>query len=532
MELDRLQANIRKRSDFEAVDLGFSLLRHFAGPVYLAYLTTLLPLTLLIWVPFYETPIFAASLMFWVLPLVERVPLFVLSRELFGEHTPWSRLLKQIPSLLFKDALSELFWYRASPYRSYLAPVTVLEGQRGAARSARRAVLAQAQGGVAMLLTVFAVLFELTTWVGLATFLHSFLPTRPSTDWGNLTDQMVDGHTPAWFSGILVFSWLLAVVIVRPMVVASGFSLYLNRRTELEGWDIEIQLRRLARRALLLGLLLLPNWSSPAIAQEEATQEPNDPREVEVLQGSAPNAQPIDLPIEEQALAPIEVEAAPFPQVVSPETAEAQRNALQEVLKRPEFGHESTEKVWRPRDWFDFDFDGWENDASEPINLPFPNGLAQALVVALVLGLLVLLIVGIRRAFPAGIALGPTAPDAQVGVASPLPAGSPGDEDIAEAMRWWRQGRPDRALGVLYRRAVADLKLHGLLVDDSATEGDCLRLARRHLKSSQLGYFAQLTRVWQASAYAHRAVTEPEFLELCEGLRSFRPSSAREAAHV
>jgi hypothetical protein len=529
VELDRLQASIRKRTEFEAVDLGFSLLRNFAGPVYTAYLTALLPLTLLIWVPLYETPIFAASLMVWVLPLVERVPLFVLSRQLFGEHTPWSSLIKKIPSLLLRDALSELFWYRASPYRSYLAPVTVLEGQRGAARGARRSVLAQAQGGVASLLTLFAVIFEMMTWMGLATFLHSFLPTRPSTDWANLIDQMVDGQTPAWFSGLLVCTWLLAVIIVRPMVVASGFSLYLNRRTELEGWDIEIQLRRLARRALLLGLVLWPTMSPPVIAQQEAPQAPAEGTPGEPLGDFDQREEPREGQLAEPELPPIET--APFPLVVTRETAEARSAGLEEVLKRPEFGHESIEWVWRPRPWFDFDFGEWETEGSEPIDLPFPNGLAQALVVALVVGLLVLLIVGLRHAFPTGVGRGPAPPEAQVGSVTPLAKGGPGDEDIAEAMRWWRQGRPDRALGVLYRRAVADLKLHGLLVDDSATEGDCLRLARRHLKSSQLGYFAKLTRVWQASAYAHRAVTEPEFLELCEGLRSFRPGTTAEPAH-
>ena len=37
-----------------------------------------------------------------------------------------------------------------------------------------------------------------------------------------------------------------AVLVLEPFYVAAGFGLYLNRRTMLEGWDIEVALRRIA----------------------------------------------------------------------------------------------------------------------------------------------------------------------------------------------------------------------------------------------------------------------------------------------
>ena len=40
----------------------------------------------------------------------------------------------------------------------------------------------------------------------------------------------------------------LAMSLIAPFYVAGGFALYLNRRSELEGWDIEICLRRLLAR--------------------------------------------------------------------------------------------------------------------------------------------------------------------------------------------------------------------------------------------------------------------------------------------
>ena len=38
------------------------------------------------------------------------------------------------------------------------------------------------------------------------------------------------------------------MLLLEPFYVAAGFGLYLNRRTLLEGWDIEVALRRIAER--------------------------------------------------------------------------------------------------------------------------------------------------------------------------------------------------------------------------------------------------------------------------------------------
>jgi hypothetical protein len=36
----------------------------------------------------------------------------------------------------------------------------------------------------------------------------------------------------------------IAVLFLEPYYVAAGFGMYLNRRAELEAWDIEQELRR------------------------------------------------------------------------------------------------------------------------------------------------------------------------------------------------------------------------------------------------------------------------------------------------
>src|SRR5690606_28081180 len=69
----------------------------------------------------------------------------------------------------------------------------------------------------------------------------------------------------------LVFAgvWL----VLEPFYVAAGFALYLNRRTLLEGWDIEVALRRIATRHAAAALLLAFSFAFmsplPASAQDK-----------------------------------------------------------------------------------------------------------------------------------------------------------------------------------------------------------------------------------------------------------------------
>jgi hypothetical protein len=39
-------------------------------------------------------------------------------------------------------------------------------------------------------------------------------------------------------------SYAIAVLFLEPFYVAAGFAMYLNRRAELEAWDIEQEFRR------------------------------------------------------------------------------------------------------------------------------------------------------------------------------------------------------------------------------------------------------------------------------------------------
>jgi hypothetical protein len=110
-----------------------------------------------------------------------------------------------------------------------------------------------------------------------------------------------------------------------------------------------------------------------------------------------------------------------------------------------------------------------------------------------------------------------------------LPADVP-----AAALELWDAGERERALGLLYRGALAFLAARlGLTLRDADTEGECLALVRRRAPGPRADAFARLIRSWQEAAFAHRAPTREAFLELI-GLwrRSFADgaAAAREGA--
>jgi hypothetical protein len=87
------------------------------------------------------------------------------------------------------------------------------------------------------------------------------------------------GHAGMGTLGFNLACWL-ASVLIGPFFVGAGFGLYLNRRTQMEAWDVEIALRRLRDRLLpaastlaLLLCLALPLASAPVHAQD-ADAEP------------------------------------------------------------------------------------------------------------------------------------------------------------------------------------------------------------------------------------------------------------------
>lgn len=81
----------------------------------------------------------------------------------------------------------------------------------------------------------------------------------------------------------------------------------------------------------------------------------------------------------------------------------------------------------------------------------------------------------------------------------------------------WQTGEKQAALSLLYRGALSVLNAqHGLVIQASATENECLRFVKQQPSPELTHYFSQLIQIWQQIAYAHRLPQDTEVQSLCE----------------
>ena len=253
MRPDALTVETRARASWEATDLGLALVQTHWKSLCAPWFAITIPVTLLAFVLTYLSTRdgngnwYGSALIWWLKPLYDRVLLHVMSRAVFGEAVSWRDALRAIPGLLWRSGLFRaLTWARFSPRRSFRLPIWQLEGVTGAKRQQRLRAL---KGNGAIRLIFVCSTFELILLIGVIGLLFMLMPPElVSSRLESFSDSFTTDKVPFWFEAVYNLIYLFVIPIVEPFYVAAGFMLYLNRRTELEGWDIELGFRTLAAR--------------------------------------------------------------------------------------------------------------------------------------------------------------------------------------------------------------------------------------------------------------------------------------------
>ncbi len=485
MQLERLSVALRPRGGWEALDLGFQMARGWWRPVWGTWLAVYLPAAAVLHAVFQETLWVAPLVLWWLKPVFDRFVLHVVSRAVFGAPPTVSEALHAWRDCLRPGVVAGLTFFRLDPARSFSMPVWQLEKQTGTEARARRGALGRRMRGYAVWLTVLCLHFEALVLVSLGLLAALFVPGggQPGFEFSELFKGGGDeGARWDWFDSAC---YVAAVSVIEPLYVAAGFSLYLNRRAILEGWDIELSLRRLDER------LRVPKAAALVCI----------------------------------ALALAALAGGPAPAFAADKSA---KQEIKEVLKAPEFQQSREELVWRyrgerakPQDKTGSDF--WGNVGA------FFAQISQTLLwIAVGVGVVVLAALARRYLLPflerAPDTYSP--PDALFGLAV-TPESLP--EDVAgTAARLAREGRLRDALSLLYRAALSVLvhRDHVPLAEGD-TEGDCVRAARKALPRGGAEYFARLVLAWQRAAYAGRL---PQAAEAEALAREWAPHFAAPAA--
>jgi len=421
-------------------------------------------------------------LIIWLLkPLFDRPVLHIISVRFFEKNADMKRLRQGLGKSLRRGLLGDLLWRRFSPFRSAMMPVRVLEQnpKSGKLMSQRKKLLKKGGVSYCFLLTLWGVAVEAALFLGIILFLvimsELFMEGFASTMWQSLRDSEI------YLYAIYCFNYLL----VEPVYVCMGFSLYINSRIEVEGWDIEIIFRDFAEKlknksknaasiVLFLLFLLLP------------------------LKTFADNNEPpaADVPLE----------------------------TLQAIYDSDDFGGEK---------------DTWGIRLKKPvkdINIPSPrlDGVREAfafvfrlIIIAAIAALVVFLLYYLRK-FKWDRGGGADRP-----YLTPLQKNREENPALLleKALRFYEQGDTRLAWGYCTAAAILSWPFYrGLAFPPNATESDCANMvssmtanaANSQITSEEAKVFGELIKNWVYLAYAQRLPVDGSFeqaLAFCKSLR-------------
>ncbi len=488
MSPDNINTNIRLRSVWEAVDLGFAMVQEWWQSLYLplAILTFGIAIPLFYFMPT-EHYWLAAIIFWWFKPLYDRLLLHIISHRMFNDEISTKQALQALPSLIWNTGFFQSITFRRlSLSRGFNLPIWQLEQLRGAPRSDRQNVLHIAAHSQAVWLTIGLWLVELILFLSLFVLMLMFLPSHISSDLlEGIFSQSIKYQE--WLDVLMAVFYVVVVTFIHPFYVAGNFALYINRRTQLEAWDIELDFRKMNQRfkklsenilpTLLISCFLIGASFTPTstVKAEEAS---------EILVKERQSAEKSKQVIEEVMLTD-------------------NLNDKKKVMRWVPIEKEEKEEVDESNNWF-FELLKTLADAS---------AIGLAVLFEGLLWLVVLVGIFLIYYFrDKWLPLFQTskhvkeeyeAPEIMFGM-DVRPDSLP-DDIIAEARQKWQNGDHRGSLSLLYRGALVRLiNDEKVKLKDSHTEGDVLKQSSNIITSEKLSYLQTLTIQWQRIAYAHR----------------------------
>ena len=241
MRVDAFAIRLRPRGYFEAADLGVRLCQSAARSVFPCYLAVLVPVTAIAMACYEIADWLPVTLLWWSKSWLDRTILFALSRAAFGQKTTLQDLWREQRQAWWSQLFLTLTWRRLSPWRSFTQPVYQLEGLRGKELRARVRQIRSARTRAGAALTSAFGCAEVALMMGLISLILWFAPQGYEKSIGAVLFMQGDSHL---LDLVATLAYAITIGLVEPFYVAAGFALYLNRRAELEAWDIEQEFRR------------------------------------------------------------------------------------------------------------------------------------------------------------------------------------------------------------------------------------------------------------------------------------------------
>ncbi len=493
MDPENISVEIRPRSPLEAIDLGFAMARQWFFPLWILWITGAGSVFILSYIFFsIHLPAIIFPLIWWLKPVYEKPLVYWLSRALFHEQPGYKWIVKQYFKIIRPKLFADLTYLRFRTNRSFFMPVTILENLRAEEYSNRIKILGHNQGA-GKGLTFISFVFETVIAFSMAAMVTFILP-----DDLRMTSFRAfiagNGNIEAFVLNLTNFA---AMSIMAPFYVAAGFSLYINRRTKLEAWDIEISFKRLmARKAkekkrftgkvkkrakktvsIVLGLLVFLSGSFMPFSNE--VQAGND-------------------------------------HIISKKEA---ASVIENILSHEDFGRKETKSAWKIKEFekVDYDLPEWLENLFKLLgkililfgNVTKPAGIILEIAAWALGGMLFLFIIykiGQHRQwfkFQARVSHRKAdIPSRLFGL--DLSQNTLPDNIVDNVLKLLNQDEIRKALSLLYRGTLVRLiNDFNLTIPASATENECLKIIESKQKKNEVIFFKTLTNIWLAMAYGH-----------------------------
>jgi hypothetical protein len=240
VRVDAFAIRLRPRRPWEAADLGVRVCQQQARSVFSCYWAVAIPYIVLCVATVEIASWLPTLLIWWGKPWLDRTVLFVLARAGFGQTTSLSDLWLAQRRVLWSQWLHTWTLRRLSFRRSFTQPVYQLEGLPTRTRGQRLRLMRKRGGGTGVGVTFAFSMVESCLVFAIISLGLWLAPPGVQFDWG----AFVQGDAAMWVSVVSAVAYGLVVLLLEPFYVAAGFGLYLNRRVELEAWDIEQEFRR------------------------------------------------------------------------------------------------------------------------------------------------------------------------------------------------------------------------------------------------------------------------------------------------
>ncbi|MBU3918156.1 hypothetical protein KKA14_21715 [bacterium] len=521
MDLEKISASIKPRNGWQSIDLGILMVRNWWKTLYGSWFLLTLPIFLFSNLLLLIHSTLPTVLLWWLKPFFESLLLFYISRALFGEFLSVKQTVRGFPEQGRFQMLRYLTYRRFSPFRAFSMPVTQLEKLSGKPRANRITLLLNKVDVQVLGMFMFLVHFEFIILLSFYSLILAFIPFDIiERQLSNLDFFKI---SQGWWDGILQnLFFYLSVSLIAPFHVAAGFSIYVNRRAVLEGWDIELVFRRIAARhhkKHMAEQRLNGNLKKTTLLIVFFIFALSLPGKPLLAKQTQPGEMLADRPVIHNS--------ATAKQQISDISAGSEFHNEKEITR-----YTFWDDLFKPKKKDDsFDFDLLKLLSS------FFLWVARSIEVilwALFFALVAFIIYKYRSWFQeiTGFSLKKKPdhahPETLFGLdirEKSLPANVPDT-----VLNLWREGKKREALGLLYRSTLSNLVSKYLFIfNDSHTEQECVQIVSTGQHMDLADYFKTLTIQWQLLAYGHQYPQTHLIEVLCQKWSTLFEKHASEA---